>query len=49
MPHLHKTGDVSRKRRLIGPAAKLRWYARQRMIRFDRSDFQPHHHGRERQ
>jgi hypothetical protein len=29
-------GDVSRRRRLIGPPAKLRWYARYRDLCFAR-------------
>ena len=31
-----KQGDVSRRRRLAGPPAKLAWYARYRNIRFAR-------------
>ena len=37
-----RKGDVSRRRRLIGPVAKLRWYAHHRALRFARrfgSDF----------
>jgi hypothetical protein len=33
---MRKQGDVSRRRRLIGPVAKLRWYARYRALRFAR-------------
>jgi hypothetical protein len=31
-----RKGDVSRRRRLIGPPAKLRWYARYCALRFAR-------------
>jgi hypothetical protein len=31
-----RKGDVSRRRRLIGPVAKLRWYAHYRALRFAR-------------
>jgi hypothetical protein len=31
-----RKGDVSRRRRLIGPPAKLRWYAHYRSLRFAR-------------
>jgi hypothetical protein len=31
-----RKGDVSRRRRLIGPVAKLRWYAQHRSLRFAR-------------
>jgi hypothetical protein len=33
---MSKQGDVSRRRRLMGPPAKLRWYARYRALRFAR-------------
>jgi hypothetical protein len=33
---MRKQGDISRRRRLIGPPAKLRWYARYRAQRFAR-------------
>jgi hypothetical protein len=33
---MRKQGDVSRRRRLTGPAAKQRWYARRRAERFAR-------------
>jgi hypothetical protein len=33
---MRKQGDVSRRRRLIGPPAKLLWYARYRTLRFAR-------------
>jgi hypothetical protein len=33
---MRKTGDVSRKRRLVGSAAQVRWYARYRALRFAR-------------
>jgi hypothetical protein len=42
---VRKQGDVSRRRRLVGPAAKIAWYARCRARRFASSDFKPHHHG----
>lgn len=38
-------GDVSRRRRLIGPESKLSWYAFYRTVRFAESDFKFHHHG----
>jgi hypothetical protein len=31
-----REGDVSRRRRLIGPVARLRWYAHYRALRFAR-------------
>jgi hypothetical protein len=31
-----RKGDVSRRRRLIGPVSKLRWYAHYRALRFAR-------------
>jgi hypothetical protein len=31
---MRKQGDVSRRRRLVGPIAKLRWYAQHRARRF---------------
>jgi hypothetical protein len=33
---MRKQGDVSRKRRLVGPAARVAWYARHRQARFTR-------------
>jgi hypothetical protein len=33
---MRKTGDVSRKRRLFGSEAQVRWYARHRAVRFAR-------------
>jgi hypothetical protein len=33
---MRKQGDVSRRRRLSGPEAKQRWYARYRAARFAR-------------
>jgi hypothetical protein len=33
---MRKVGDVSRRRRLAGPEAKRRWYARYRAERFAR-------------
>lgn len=33
---MKKQGDVSRKRRLMGPEAKQRWYAHRRAERFAR-------------
>jgi hypothetical protein len=40
---VRKQGDVSRRRRLVGPDAKIAWYARSRARRFASSDFKPHH------
>lgn len=40
---MSREGDVSRKRRLTGPIAKVEWYARSRSFRFCKSDFKPHH------
>lgn len=42
--HIRKQGDVSRRRRLIGPPAKIAYYAMKRAIRFAASDFKQHHH-----
>ena len=33
---MRKQGDVSRRRRLTGPEAKCRWYAKYRALRFAR-------------
>jgi hypothetical protein len=33
---MRKVGDVSRRRRLVGSEARVRWYARQRARRFAR-------------
>lgn len=33
---MRKIGDVSRKRRLCGGEARMRWYARHRALRFAR-------------
>jgi len=33
---MRKVGDVSRKRRVFGCAARVRWYARHRALRFAR-------------
>jgi hypothetical protein len=33
---MRKTGDVSRKRRLLGSEAQVRWYAKYRAQRFAR-------------
>ena len=43
--HINKKGDVSRRRRLVGPPAKIAWYAFCRALRFAVSDFRQHHHG----
>ncbi len=42
---IRRQGDVSRRRRLVGPPAKVAWYAACRARRFACSDFRPHHHG----
>ncbi len=42
---IRKQGDVSRRRKLVGSAARIAWYAACRARRFAQSDFRPHHHG----
>jgi hypothetical protein len=42
---IRRQGDVSRRRRLVGPPAKVAWYAACRARRFAHSDFRQHHHG----